>query len=116
MSGIKKGPYPQLDLFKGIELRDNGMEQASNHADSVHDKWTDIAFNFICSYIKKSGPFMVEEVRAASVGTVPEPPSARAWGSVIVRASRAGIIRHVGFNKVSNPKAHRTPASVWCKI
>jgi hypothetical protein len=60
---------------------------------------------------------MVEDLRkfAYDMG-LPKPPSERAWGSVISSAKRDGLVEHRGFSSVKNPKAHKTPASVWVKI
>ena len=56
---------------------------------------------------------MVEDVREASKGVVPVTPSTRAWGGVVVRASKAGVIKRKGFKNVKNAKAHCTPATLW---
>ena len=56
---------------------------------------------------------MTEDVRLASEKEIPMPPSNRAWGGIVVRASKAGLISRVGFSNVKNAKAHKTPATVW---
>jgi hypothetical protein len=56
---------------------------------------------------------MTEDVREASKHQLSEPPSARAWGGIIVKAVKCGLIYRKGFRNVSNVKAHRTPASLW---
>ena len=56
---------------------------------------------------------MTEDIRLASEKKVPIPPSNRAWGGVVVRASKAGLITRAGFSNVKNAKAHSTPATVW---
>lgn len=103
----------QLDLFSGQELRDAGMQAAVDHANCVHPKWSDAAYNFLLIYMKQFKEFMVEEVRQASEGTVPQAPNQRAWGGIVVRAVRLGLIRRKGFRNVANAKAHCTPATVW---
>jgi hypothetical protein len=52
-------------------------------------------------------------IRMAAKEIVPEPPSLRAWGSVLLTAARRGWIKQVGYIKVENVKAHRTPAALW---
>jgi len=94
----------------GQELRDRGIEQAVSHAGQ---KWTDQAYQFLLLFCNGHAEFMAEDVRRASKGCVPEPPSKRAWGGVIVRASKAGLIERVGYRQVKNAKAHCTPAAVW---
>jgi len=102
--------------FTGMELRDAGMERAVTHANDVAPSWSDQAFDFLRDYITGVSEFMAEDLRQASSGIVPAPPSLRAWGSVISRAAKGGFIRRVGFRSVSNPLAHCTPASVWTPV
>jgi len=100
----------------GEQLRDSGIEQAVSHADQVEPQWSEQAYQFLLSYIKNHAEFMTEDVRAASVGIVPEPPSKRAWGGVIVKAVKSGLIHRAGFKNVKNPTSHCTPASVWSVV
>ena len=100
-------------INNGTELRDKGIKKALDNANNTHDKWSDKAYNFLLKYIKYQYEFMTEDVRVASEKAIPKPPSNRAWGSVILRASRSGLINRVGFPNVKNAKAHKTPASVW---
>ena len=102
----------------GLQLRDKGIKKAIDNANDTHDKWSDKAYKFLLDYIKYGEgrdqyEFMTEDVRVASEKAIPKPPSNRAWGSVILRASRSGLINRVGFANVKNAKAHKTPASVW---
>lgn len=101
----------QLDIFESRKERDHGIFQAVTHADQVHDSWQERAFMFLTAF--KKSTFMAEDIRKAAEGIVPDPPSQRAWGGIIVRAARAGIIERIGFSNVKNVKAHATPASVW---
>jgi hypothetical protein len=100
-------------INNGAELRDKGIKKALDNANNTHDKWSDKAYDFLLKYIKYQYEFMTEDVRVASEKAIPKPPSNRAWGSVILRASRSGLINRVGFANVKNAKAHKTPASVW---
>jgi hypothetical protein len=104
----------QLNLFTdGAQLRDLGIQQALTHADEVCEKWSEKAFRFLQWYIQHNKEFMTEDVRVASRVLVEAPPSERAWGGVIVRACKAGLIRSIGYKHVKNPKAHMTGAAVW---
>jgi len=98
---------------RGGELRDIGIKTALDNADSTHDKWSDRAYIFLLNYIKSHREFMTEDVRVASEKEIPIPPSKRAWGGIVLRASKAGLIERIGFSNVKNIKAHRTPATVW---
>lgn len=107
----------QLNLFTdGAQLRDLGIQQALTHADEVCEKWSEKAFRFLQWYIQHNKEFMTEDVRVASRVLVEAPPSERAWGGVIVRACKAGLIKHNGHGKVSNPNAHCAFAVKWIVI
>jgi hypothetical protein len=101
------------NLFSGWHLRDAGISQAESHANEVFLSWSDKAYSFLIEWIRGRENFMTEEVREASTGTIPEPPSGRAWGAVVLRAVRSGKIARGGFRSVKNPKAHCTPATLW---
>ena len=106
----------QPDLFSqptGTELRDKGISSALDHAELAHENWGDQAYAFLKKYARTHRQFMAEDVRQASEGIVPEPPSKRAWGGIIVRGKIAGIIERIGYGQVNNPKAHRANAAVW---
>ena len=107
----------QLTIFDtGTELRDQGMKKAVDHADAVIDNWSETAYRFLLMFLQHRSMFMTEEVREASAKIIPEPPSLRAWGSVIVRAAKSGHIQRAGYKNVKNAKAHSTPATVWKRI
>jgi len=56
---------------------------------------------------------MTEDVREAATEEIPQPPSNRAWGAIIRMAASSNIIKRKGYRAVKNPKAHRTPATLW---
>ena len=106
----------QMDFWNNItseELRDNGISKACQTADSTHHNWTNNAYNFLISYIRSNKEFMAEDVRTASIGIIEIPPSTRAWGGILVRAVKSGLIKRKGFKNVKNKKAHCTPATLW---
>jgi hypothetical protein len=114
---------PNMDLFKlpaqseAAALRDAGILMAVEHADQVEPDWSTLAYDALKQYLRISrGTFMTEEVRsyAKAIG-VPTPPSLRSWGAIMTRASKEKLIRHVGFGTTNNPKAHKTPASLWVR-
>lgn len=109
-------PPIQLDIFQSEINRDKGIKKALDSAEELNDGWANQAFIFLRNYIKSNNHFMAEEVRKASEGIVPNPPSERAWGGIIVRARKEKLIKRIGYQNVTNPKAHRTPAAVWGRI
>ncbi len=105
--------FPQT----GKELKDIGMQRAVDHADRVVDSWSDKAYKLLKIYIiTKLTAFQCEDFRGWCKNKIEEPPSKRAFGAVIVRAKKNLLIKHVGYGVVENPKAHRTPASIWLKL
>lgn len=96
----------------GRELRDLGIKKAIYNANENYN-WSELAYKFLVLYTKSNKEFMAEQVRRASIGIVPLPPSNRAWGAIFVQASKSKIIKRIGYKEVTNPKAHRTPATLW---
>lgn len=97
-------------------LRDSGIIIASQSAERSIKGWNDMALNAVYKYaIEHSEDFMAEDVRKWAV-SIPNPPSNRAWGGVMVTACRLGFIKKVGYGLTKNPTAHRTPATVWSSI
>jgi hypothetical protein len=104
----------------GQALKEEGMQQAIENADRQIGDWSLSAFNLFRFFLKDKQvgfQFMAEQAREFSESRGLEiPPTRRAWGSIVARAKREGLIKHVGFSQVNNPKAHRTNVSVWEKI
>lgn len=103
----------QLNLFSGAELRDNGITAALENADRQICNWSYHAYQFLLEYTKANKQFMAEDVRNASIGIIETPPSSRAWGGILVKAAKSGLIKRIGFKNVKNAKAHCTPATLW---
>lgn len=95
--------------------RDQGIAKAEYSALCKNEDWYRKAFDILNLYIAlHSDPFLAEDVRNFAEGQKLEiPPSKRAWGSVFLKASKNGVIRKVGYARTSNPKAHKTPATLW---
>ena len=105
-----------LDAKQGILLKNSGMQQAIENADYTHENWGSDAYNFLLKYCKKHKSFLAEDVRVASNGIIPEPPSKRAWGYVITMAKKNKIIKRLGYATVKNPKAHGATATLWASL
>jgi hypothetical protein len=103
----------QTQKTPGQLARDLGIQQSIDSANSVVKNWSDVAYGFLLGYADSHKEFMIEDMRIASNGFVPEPPSKRAWGGIAVRAAKNGIIRRKGFRNVKNVRAHCTPATLW---
>lgn len=113
----------QLNIFTvppstGHILARDGMERAARHADQVHDDWSAKAYDFLCTVIaarKAGSTFMSEDIRmlAEATGQLPIPPSRRAWGAIMAKAARSGLVIRAGFGQVKNERAHSATATVW---
>lgn len=109
----------QADLFTGKELKQAGIHLAAEHADQVKPGWLDEAINDLKVFLLwNTSPFMCETFRvfAEQECQLPPPPHARAYGAVMQRAKREGLIEHAGYKQVSNPRAHMANASLWRKV
>lgn len=98
------------------ELRNSGMASAINHADHVDDDWSIRAYAVLKHFVAcRKSPFMCEEVRKYALNEIglPKPPSERAWGYLMIKAAKEGLIKHNGYDKTKSASAHRTPAAVW---
>jgi hypothetical protein len=98
-------------------LRDRGIETAIDHADRVVAGWSDAAFEELCAFthlIGLTARFTSEDVRLfADARGFAKPPDNRAWGSVMLRASKRGLIKKVGWTTANDPKVHCNPVSLW---
>lgn len=98
----------------GAELKILGIEAAADHADKEIEQWGTKAYNYFVDYIKMVDMFKTEDVRVyAEQSGLPEPPTKRAWGAVVLRVARAGLISKNGHTTVNNPKAHHAFVALW---
>lgn len=112
---------PVMQMFKGTivktvrrtgeELKKEGMALAENGAGK---DWMDAAIGLAERFCKEhpKARFKTEIIREWANGFI-APKSLRVWGPVITAVKKRGIIRAVGWEKVSNPLAHETPATLW---
>lgn len=115
---MKERPQLRLDLlFTAEDLRDTGIKMALDHAEEKAPTWGERCFQLLLDYMKiNNQPFMVEYFRQWTEGKIEDPPSKRAFGGIITKAAKAGLVKQVGWAKTSNYKAHKTPAAVWVAI
>lgn len=102
----------------GQQLAIFGADLAASHADRVTGgAWSAKAWDFLVQFgrSQRGKPFMTEDVRAFAEirQAVPTPPDNRAWGSIVMRASKAHLVRRVGFAPNKSPSCHASPKSVW---
>ena len=100
----------------GEFLKNEGMDAAVINANRHCNKWSERAYNVLIYFLTKSttDTFMTEDLRAFAVDMgLEEPPSKRAWGSIIVKAKKEGLIEFMGYDQVNNPRAHKANAARW---
>jgi hypothetical protein len=99
------------------ELRDVGIRRAAEHAESKVPTWNERAFGYLLEFAagKRQGDrFQSEDVRQLAEGKgFPVPPDKRAWGAIMLRGARAGIMTKIGWAPASDPKVHCNPVSLW---
>lgn len=100
---------------RGEALRDEGIERSRRSSEAASPEWQREAFEFLVGWLARRGsrPFQACEVRHASFGLIPKPPTQRAWGHVLLRARKAKLIELHGQGPDLDPKSHRAPANIW---
>lgn len=106
-----------FSFVTGRDLRDAGMHAAAVNAERVNEGWAEEAYNALRMYVAANPGkhFMTEDVReyAYDVLAIPYPPHCRAWGAIIAKAAREGLIVRVGIGPVKTASSHMANASVW---
>lgn len=110
---------PQLNIEYGKTLKEKGMARSARTANELNHGWTDKAYNMLHHFLrsmKRGGreTFMGEDFKLfAYANGLQHARSDRAFGSVMSRAAKAGLITRAGYGQVSNPTAHAATASIW---
>lgn len=100
----------------GWELAEAGAAQAGAHADAKCDGWQDRAYSLLSLYAKTVAPeFLTEDVRhfAHKQHGLPMPPDGRAWGAVVLRALKAGLLQKIGYQPMKSRNCHSDPKPLW---
>ena len=77
--------------------------------------WCEQAMVLLEQYrLKAVGKFLCEDVRVfAESNGLPKPPDSRAWGGVIKRAQRLGIVVPAGYAMTRHPSCHAGVKTAW---
>lgn len=104
--------------MNGKQQRDYGIQLSLDHAEYRHEGWQEQAYGLLQDFIKgRVSDFLCEDFREyCERHGLTTPPSLRAYGGIILKAARNGLIRNSGYAKVKNEKAHQANAAVWCPI
>ncbi len=104
----------QLSLIEAIEAKERGIQQAIDSAENREIAWGDKVMDLLRVFLsERPTPFRCEEFRLWCEGRIQKPPHDRAYGYVIRKASKAGMIIFCGYDKTENPKAHRANCAKW---
>lgn len=107
----------QTSINFGKQLKEAGMKQSLDSANQVHPDWSEKCYRLFKVWIQyQSGAFKMETFRQGVQTLLEAPPSLRAFGPITARARKEGLIRHVGYAQVENPKAHRATSSLWQRV
>ena len=92
--------------------RDFGIERAIDHADRTDVFWSDTAYAHVMEFCRVQKAFLTEEARAfaESRGLNP-PPDGRAWGAVMRRAAKNGLIQRIGYKPAKS--SNLSPKCLW---
>ena len=96
------------------ERRDLAIERVATKADEVEPGWSDRAYAALTIFCAKSKePFIAEDVRAwaEGLGLISAPHDARAWGAVMQKACRRGLVSKVGFAPAKS--SNLSPKVLW---
>jgi hypothetical protein len=97
-------------------LRDLGMERSLEKATRVYPTWDGRAYHALKAYIKLGfGYFTCEDAREwiGRNHPMPQVPDKRAWGSLMARAAREGLIEPTGYRKTRSVSRHRGISTLW---
>lgn len=98
-SMFESNPTPE----KAAETRrDKGIKRGLTHAEQEKLGWTLLALQSLGHFLGERGdiPFLAEIFRVyAKQNHVPDPPDARAWGGVMRRAQKEGLISSCGAER-----------------
>ena len=99
--------------------KEQSIQAAAEHADRVHEDWTNQAFfkcKLILTHYRLTGitEFQMCDIRRESkiyLTELPEPPTKRAFGNVARLLRQAKLIEIIGYKPTNNSTAHNAIAA-----
>jgi len=90
-------PFPAAAHRK---VRMRRARECTEHADAVEPKWSDTAYQHLIAFARtRTEPWLAEEAIYACIQAgLSRPEDKRAFGSVFIRAVKAGAIVRVGVS------------------
>ena len=107
-----------MDTGAAIERRDTGINRSVEKADRDDSGWSLAAYYGLLNFVKahREKEFLAEDVRewCEIHGYVNPPENGRAWGAVMRRAARRGIITKCGYALAKS--SNLSPKVLWRSI
>ena len=93
------------------------IERAAIAQERRSPNWQDRAINLLSTYLLTADSFITEDFRAwATANGLDAPKEPRAYGAVMIRAKKAGMIRSTGeYRQMKSEQSHSCPKMVWAK-
>lgn len=89
-----------------------GHEMAELAGDNAGEDWKDTAFEAFVNHARKHKFFTTEEVRQSNPD-LPSPPDTRAWGAVVRRAVKNGVVKSAGWTRAKSLTVHGMVVTQW---
>jgi len=95
--------------------RDTGIGRSADHAHRVDPLWQERAVRVVALYARYHEHFQAEDVRdVAETTSMPLPPDGRAWGAVMKRAAKEGIVKADGY--APSNSSNKSPKVRWMSL
>lgn len=108
-----------MDLFNQPPLtpKELGIIRAETKQEQIEPGWQDLAIEKLKLFIQSTNQFITEDFRLwAEDNGLSQPPEPRAYGAMILKANKLGLIRwNSTYQEMKNPKSHGCPKKVWVK-
>jgi len=109
--------YSYLDTIMGITPKQKAIELSASNQDKKVNGWSDKALELLIQFSKECNDFITEDFRLyAESNGLEKPKEPRAYGAVVLRATKANHIMWTGeYREMKNLKSHGCPKKVWCR-
>ena len=108
----------ELPMFPATahrKVRQRKAKECTEAQDAREPKWSVLAYNHLCHFARgREGEFLGEEfIYTAITNGLPAPKDKRAFGSVLLKAVKCGVIRKAGY---STSTRNASPKPTWIRV
>lgn len=104
----------ELDRSGGRELAREGMERSAGTQERLAPGWAAGAYRELVRFAQERQRFTGEEAKAFAYREgLERPRNEGAWGGVVNRAARAGVIEFDGYEVAGSASRHCAPNRRW---